>query len=104
MDQKTQFIADYLRECLTRTELCALYGISRNTGYKWIERDLRLGPHGLEERSRTPGRSPHQTPEYIVRAIIEAPPAASCLGCQETARHPWQTPVPLALARPLHRV
>ena len=50
MDQKTQFIADYLRECLSITELCELYGISRKTGYKWIERYLRLGPHGLEER------------------------------------------------------
>jgi putative transposase len=72
MDQKTQFIADYLRECLSITELCELYGISRNTGYKWIERYLRLGPHGLDERSRKPGSSPNQTPEDIVRAILEA--------------------------------
>ena len=36
MDQKTQFIADYLREILSITELCELYGISRKTGYKWI--------------------------------------------------------------------
>jgi putative transposase len=72
MDQKTQFIADYLRECLSITELCELYGISRKTGYKWIERYLRLGPHGLDERSRKPGSSPNQTPEYIVRAILEA--------------------------------
>ncbi len=33
MDQKTQFIADYLREVLSITELCELYGISRKTGY-----------------------------------------------------------------------
>ena len=38
MDQKTQFIADYLRQTLSVTELCLHYGISRKTAYKWISR------------------------------------------------------------------
>ena len=29
MDQKTQFIADYLRQTLSVTKLCDLYGVSR---------------------------------------------------------------------------
>ena len=70
MDQKTQFIADYLRQTLDTTELCQLYGISRKTGYKWIERYLENGPQGLEERSRRPGTCPNQTPEAIVEALI----------------------------------
>lgn len=70
MDQKTQFIADYLRQTLDTTELCQLYGISRKTGYKWIERYLENGPQGLEERSRRPGTCPNQTPEVIVEALI----------------------------------
>jgi transposase len=48
MDQRTQFIADHLRASWTVTELCELYGVSRKTGYKWIDRYLRLGPAGLE--------------------------------------------------------
>jgi hypothetical protein len=32
MDQKTQFIADYLRQSLSMSELCELYAISRKTG------------------------------------------------------------------------
>ena len=40
MDQKTQFIADYLRDRLSVTELCARYGVSRKTGYKWVDRYL----------------------------------------------------------------
>ncbi len=36
MDQKTQFIADYLRRRLSITELCEFYRISRKTGYKVI--------------------------------------------------------------------
>jgi transposase-like protein len=40
MDQRVQFIADYLRNTLSMTELCDLYHISRKTGYKWVQRYL----------------------------------------------------------------
>jgi transposase InsO family protein len=72
MDQRTQFIADYLRKVLSVTELCDLYGVSRKTAYKWIERYLRQGPAGLEEHSRRPQGSPNQTPQEIMAAILEA--------------------------------
>lgn len=70
MDQKTQFIADYLRQILSMSELCELYGISRKTGYKIVERYVRHGPAGLEERSRRPASNPNATPEQIVQAIV----------------------------------
>src|SRR5436309_11248812 len=72
MDQKTQFIADYLRQRLSITELCELYGISRKSGYKVIDRYLRLGPQGLEELSRRPASCPNRTPEHIEQAIVAA--------------------------------
>src|SRR5574340_869953 len=72
MDQRTQFIADYLRESLCFSELCQLYNVSRKTGYKWVERYLHHGPAGLVERSRKPQRSPNATPDDIVAAILEA--------------------------------
>ena len=72
MDQKTQFIADYLRDLLSVTELCDLYGISRKTAYKWIERYIRLGPAGLEEHSRRPHHSPNATAPDIVEAFVQA--------------------------------
>src|ERR1044071_2975291 len=72
MDQKTQFIADYLRKRLSITDLCELYGISRKTGYKFIERYLRFGPQGLDELSRRPATCPNRTPEYIEQAIVAA--------------------------------
>jgi hypothetical protein len=31
LEQRTQFIADHLRETLSITQVCALYGISRKT-------------------------------------------------------------------------
>ena len=71
MDQKTQFIADYLRETFSFTELCARFGVSRETGYKLVERDLEQGPAGLQERSRRPHTSPNQTAAHIVEALLE---------------------------------
>jgi putative transposase len=72
VDQRTQFIADYLRDVLSITELCGMYGVTRKTGYKWIDRYLRQGPAGLEERARRPRRSPNQTSDEIVAAILDA--------------------------------
>jgi len=71
MDQRIQFISDFLRHSLSTTDLCDLYGISRKTGYKWIDRYLRLGPEGLVERSRRPACAPNATSQEIVAAFIE---------------------------------
>jgi transposase InsO family protein len=93
MDQRTQFIADFLRQVLSVTELCELYDVSRKTGYKWIDRYLRQGPAGLEERSRRPQASPNQTTQEIVAALLEA-----------RRRHPsWGGKKLLALVHKRHR-
>ena len=52
MDQKTQFIADFLRHTLSFAELCALYHVSRKTGYKWASRYEELGPSGSDALRR----------------------------------------------------
>ena len=70
MDEKTRFIADYLVNLYSHSELCRAYGISRPTGYKWIERYEGEGAIGLIERSSRPHHCPHQTSEEIVSAII----------------------------------
>jgi putative transposase len=98
MDQKTQFIADYLRDRLSMTELCQLYGVSRKTGYKWVDRYLTHGPQGLEERPRRPSTSPRQTPDHVVAAILEARQRHPSWGAKKlvsilSARHPrWPWP------------
>ncbi|MBT8129534.1 MAG: transposase [Gammaproteobacteria bacterium] len=71
MEQKILFIADYLREVSSISELCATYGISRKTGYKWIQRYAQLGMDGLSEQSRSPATCPTKTPYHIQQAIIE---------------------------------
>ncbi len=72
MDQKTQFIADFLRHSQSIAELCLHYGISRKTAYKWINRYQQDSISGLEDRSRRPKSCPHQTDPDIVEALLEA--------------------------------
>lgn len=51
------------------TSLCERFGISRKTGYKWIERYKQEGDSGLKNRSRRPKRSPQCTPNPIKEEI-----------------------------------
>jgi transposase len=98
MDQKTPFLADYLHDRLSVTELCALYGVSRQTGDTWIARSLRPGPQGLEERSRRPSTSPRHTPDHVVAAILDARGRHPSWGAKKlvailSKRHPrWPWP------------
>ena len=70
MDEKVLFIADTLRGAESLTDLCVRYGISRKTGYKWIERYQQQGTAGLAERRRRPHDSPLTTPYALRQAII----------------------------------
>ena len=72
MDQRTQFIADYQRGLQTVTELADRFDISRKTAYKWIDRYAQGGPSGLSDRSRRPQSCPHETPQLIIDAVLEA--------------------------------
>ncbi|WP_163883287.1 helix-turn-helix domain-containing protein, partial [Rhizobium laguerreae] len=38
MDERLRFVGECLASEETMTALCAAYGISRKTGYKWLER------------------------------------------------------------------
>jgi putative transposase len=71
MDLRVQFIADYYRALWPMSELCARYGVSRKTGYKWIGYFEAQGPAGLADHSRRPRKSPFATPADIRQAVEE---------------------------------
>jgi putative transposase len=50
--------------------LCEAWGISRKTGYKWLERYRAEGPLGLADRSSAPRRHGRATPEALVEKIV----------------------------------
>lgn len=70
MDERVKFIADWLSGDYGKSELCAVYGISRPTGYKWIKRYVEEGASGVCERSRAPIRHPNATDGEKRRRII----------------------------------
>src|SRR5262245_38770941 len=72
VDLRLHFMSEYLADVCSMTELCAHYGISRKTGYKWVARYEARGPTGLDERSRRPQRPARATDPAIVEALIMA--------------------------------
>jgi putative transposase len=72
MEQRTRFVEDVRRGHLSVTQLCARYGISRKTGYKWLARYADGGRRGLGDRSRAPHHCPHRIAEAIAALICAA--------------------------------
>ena len=70
MDQRLQFLSSYQKEEMSVADLCREYGISRPTGYRWINRYEEIGPEGLVDRSRRPHTCSHATLEPIENAIL----------------------------------
>jgi len=71
MEQRIQFITDWLRKTHTVIDLCALYGISRKSGYKWIERYLREGPDWVLDRSHSARVIANKTPLVVEQALMQ---------------------------------
>ena len=69
-DQRVRFVSAALRGDLSLAALCRAYGISRETGYKWIERYHRSGWAGLEDASRAPHRQARAMAPDVAAAIV----------------------------------
>jgi len=70
MQQRQQFIDEYLQQQSSLAELCRRYGISRKTGYKWVDRFM--SGCELGDRSRRPRRSPKAVAAWLEDAIVAA--------------------------------
>jgi putative transposase len=62
--------------------ICRRFGVSRKTGYKWLERYDEAGVEGLLDRSRAPHNHPHAISEAV---------AERCLAVRRT--HPSWGPI-----------
>jgi transposase InsO family protein len=71
MSLKLQFVERAVLKGTNLTELCREFGISRQTGHKWLRRYRELGPLGLVEQSRPPDSTSSSTGEEVVLAILE---------------------------------
>ena len=68
VDQRSEFLSEWRWSGLTKAALCRVFGISRQTGYKWARR-AKL-ERSIAEHSRRPKRSPNRTPGKLVRLIL----------------------------------
>jgi len=71
MDLRVQLIQDY-DEGESIAGLAEIYGVSRKTIYKWLERHEAEGVAGLADRSRTPLHSPSQLSDEVIAHIVAA--------------------------------
>ena len=70
--ERLAFVHDLESGHWSMTELCERYGVSRPTGYTWLERHQAGGGVGLTDRSRAPQRCPHRTSDAHEGLIIAA--------------------------------
>lgn len=71
MEERFKFIEEYRGEDWSFAELCRRYGVSRKTGYKWVERYRASGLEGLRDRSRAPHHHPNEVVAEVADAVQE---------------------------------
>ncbi len=69
MDLRIQFINDWLKTHDVAAT-CRRAGVSRKTGYKWIDRFRNGGERALADASRRPQSCPHATPDDVSEALV----------------------------------
>src|SRR6185369_9770577 len=72
MSLKLEFAELASKDGANISALCRQFGITRQTGHKWLKRFRSEGYDGLDERSRRPQSTPLAMGEAIVVAIVEA--------------------------------
>ena len=71
VDERTAFVTAWQRQEMSFSALCRGFGVSRPTGYKWLERFDAEGPPGLVDLSRTPLHQTRALPEALRARILE---------------------------------
>lgn len=66
---RTEFVHRALEKEISLSKLCLEFGISRKTGYKWIERFQSGEP--MDDHSHAPFRMPNKTARDVERTIVE---------------------------------
>jgi transposase-like protein len=70
VEQRFEFVVLASAEGANVAALCRRFGISRETGHKWIGRFKAGGKASLEDRSRRPAASPDKTPDDVEAAVL----------------------------------
>jgi transposase InsO family protein len=71
MSLRLEFVTLAQHENTNVAELCRRFGISRETGYKWLGRFRAGGAEALVDRSRRPHTIPRRTEEPVRAALLD---------------------------------
>jgi transposase InsO family protein len=71
MQERMKFIAAVDNQDVSFAELCRGFGISRKTGYKWLDRYEEEGPGGLEARGNAAHANAKALSEDQVDAVVD---------------------------------
>lgn len=85
MDQRAEFIRLAMQEGVNRRELCRRFGISPQTGYKWLARGL-AGEADLVDASRRPHHSPERSDAALEGAVLALRDAHPAWGARKLRR------------------
>ena len=85
LQQRIEFIKEYLNSESSLKELCIKYGVSEKTGHKWKNRFLQNGFTGLKDQSKAPDSSPNQLDEDTVIRLIKLRTAHPTWGAKKLA-------------------
>jgi transposase InsO family protein len=70
-EQRMEFVVAANRKQNSMSQLCAEFGISRPTGYHWLQRYRTSGIGGVQEESRRPRHSPGRTATALEQRVVE---------------------------------
>jgi transposase-like protein len=94
MSERAKFVLEWQRRWeetkggrIDVAELCRVFGVSRDTGYRWIKRFVESGQdlRAMAERSRRPHTSPTAVPMAMQDFIVAARKAKAALGSADAA-------------------
>ena len=71
VDRRQEFVELAKVEGTNVSELCLRFGISRKTGYKWLQRYAAQGMAGLLNQSRRPQATPGRTSAELEQQVLE---------------------------------
>ena len=84
MDRRQEFVTFAGAAGANVSALCRTFGISRKTGYKWIERAGGEAGQGVfEDRSRRPHNSPRRTVETLEQSVLAVRDAHPAWGARK---------------------
>lgn len=83
MSSRLEFVMLASAPDVNMQALCQSFGVSRKTGYKWLDLYRKHGEIGLEDRSRRPHTSPKRSDDKLEAAVLALHEKYPCWGARK---------------------